>query len=78
MVYLSCESDESDITSGGGRGSEWKEVADGNDIWNQTTFHRVSCKGLNMHLLTKHSPVSLLLYGFYAADSISVPEAFMK
>jgi hypothetical protein len=58
---------QSDITSGGGKGSEWKYVVNGNDIWTQTTFHKMSCKGLNMHLLTKHSPVSLLLYGFYAA-----------
>ena len=78
MVYLSCDSDEPYITSGGSEESEWKEVADGNDIWTQTTFHTVSCKGLNMHLLKKHSPVSLLLYGFYAADSKSVPDVFMK
>jgi len=74
----SCDSDESDITSGGSKGSEWKEVADGNDIWTQTTFHTASCKGLNMHLLTKHSPVSLLLYGFYTTNFISVPEVLMK
>jgi hypothetical protein len=69
---------QSDITSGGSKGIEWKEVADGNDIWTQTTFHMVSCKSLNTHLLTKHSPMSSLLYGFYAADYISVPEVLMK
>jgi hypothetical protein len=37
---------QSDISSGGSKGTEWKEVTDGDDTWTQTTFHVVSCKSL--------------------------------
>ena len=68
----SCESDESESESdstSGGEGSGWQEVADGDHIQSQATFHYNEFMDLIKHFLKMHPPSVIFLYVFYSAAS---------